>query len=346
MQCTLLIPHLFWPRATADIVARGLELPALSLVLARAHEERYSPVTPEAWLCQAFEVERQHDWPVAPLTLAVDGGHPEGAYWLRADPVHIKVGREGLRVVHSALFDVSADEAQVLVAALNAHFEGSDLIFAAPHPKRWYVKVSRTPDLLTHTVGEVAGQDVQRHLPAGADALAWHGRFNEAQMVLHEHPVNEARETRGEPAVNSVWFWGGGVTPMVQGRHFASVASDDAVATALAAVADVPAAALPADASAWLATPERARDSSHSPHLVTLDQLATAVAYDDAHAWRTRIEALEAQWFAPLVEALRKGRLSALTVVALGAEASCRYTVNRADLLKLWRRPQPLSAYA
>jgi hypothetical protein len=345
MQCTLLIPHLFWPRATADVVARGLALPALSTVLARANEDRYSPVTPEAWLCQAFEVERQRDWPVAPLTLAVDGGHPESAYWLRADPVHIKVGRDGLRLVHSALFDVSADEAQTLIAALNGHFEGSDVAFVAPHPKRWYAKVSRTPDLETHTVGEVAGQDVQRHLPSGADALAWHGRFNEAQMVLHEHSINEAREARGEPAVNSVWFWGGGVMAAVEGRHFASVSSDDAIATSLATVADIPAAALPADASAWLASHDHARNASHS-HLVTLDELATAVSYDDAHAWRTRIEALEAQWFAPLVEALRKGRLSTLTIVALGAEASCRYTVNRTDLLKLWRRPQPLSAYA
>jgi hypothetical protein len=345
MQCTLLIPHLFWPRETADIVAQGLELPALSTLLARAHQDRYPAVAPEAWLCQAFEVARQHDWPVAPLTLAIDGGHPESAYWMRADPIHIKVGREGLRLVDSALFGVSADEAQVLVAALNAHFSGSDIAFSAPHPKRWYVRLPRPANLLTHTISEVAGQDVQGHLPSGADALAWHGRFNEAQMLLHEHPVNEAREARGEPPVNSVWFWGGGVVPAVEGRHFASVASDDAAAAALAACADIPAGGLPADASAWLHAHEGAHDSSRS-HLVMLDQLATAVAYDDADAWRNRIAELDSLWLAPLLNALRKGRLSTLTLVALGANASCRFTANRADLLKLWRRPKPLSAYA
>ncbi|MDB5862672.1 MAG: hypothetical protein JWO70_478 [Betaproteobacteria bacterium] len=345
MQCTLLIPHLFWPRVTADIVAQGLELPALSTLLARAHEDRYPAVAPEAWLCQAFEVERQHDWPVAPLTLAVDGGHPEEAYWLRADPVHIKVSREGLRLVHSALFDVSGDDAEALVAALNAHFSASGIAFSAPHPKRWYARLAQPADLSTRTISEVAGRDVQGQLPSGADALAWHGRFNEAQMLLHEHPVNQAREARGEPPVNSVWFWGGGVMPAVEGRHFASVASDDAAATALAAVADIPAATLPADASTWLHAHEGARDASRS-HLVTLDQLATAVAYEDADAWRSRIAALEAQWFAPLVNALRKGRLSTLTIVALGAQASCRFTVKRADLPKFWRRPKPLSAYA
>ena len=29
-------------------------------------------------------------------------------------------------------------------------------------------------------------------------------------MLLHAHPVNEAREARGEPAVNSLWLWGAG----------------------------------------------------------------------------------------------------------------------------------------
>ncbi len=29
-------------------------------------------------------------------------------------------------------------------------------------------------------------------------------------MLLHDHPVNEARERRGEPPINAVWLWGGG----------------------------------------------------------------------------------------------------------------------------------------
>src|SRR3954466_4547484 len=80
MQCTLLIPHLIWPRAAYDDVARDLPLPALTTLLARSTLERHDPISPEAWLCQAFEVERQHDWPLAPLTLALDGGEPSAGY--------------------------------------------------------------------------------------------------------------------------------------------------------------------------------------------------------------------------------------------------------------------------
>ena len=39
--------------------------------------------------------------------------------------------------------------------------------------------------------------------------------MNEAQMILHTHPVNAEREARGMPAVNSVWLWGGGTLPAI-----------------------------------------------------------------------------------------------------------------------------------
>lgn len=325
------------------MVSRGLELPALATVLARSSVERYPAVTSEAWLCQAFEVERQHDWPVAPLTLALDGGEPDDAYWLRADPMHIKVSRQGLHAVDSALFDITIEEAHALIGHLNAHFAAEDIRFAAPHAKRWYARVARAPELVTYGISEVAGRDVHRYLPTGSDALAWHHTFNESQMLLHDHPVNHAREARGEPEVNSVWFWGGGITPNVPGRHFTAVWSDDAVATALGAAADAHGAHVPETAGAWLGA--ATRDTGES-HLVVLEGLATAVTYEDSDAWRTRIEALDTCWFGPLLNALRQGRITQLSLVTLGEHESCRFTLTRSDLLKLWRRPRPLSAYA
>ncbi|HEX2829497.1 MAG TPA: hypothetical protein VHP37_24345 [Burkholderiales bacterium] len=343
MRCTLLIPRLFWPRETADAAAAGLELSALSTLLARATVERFDPVTTEGWLCRAFEVERQRDWPIAPLTLVLDGGEPDGAYWLRADPVHIKVSREGLHLVDSALFDLSAEEASAFVAALNAHFDG-ELVFCAPHPKRWYLKCASAPAIATHPVSQVAGKDVQQHLPHGEQALDWHRRFNEAQMLLHSHALNEAREDRGDPPVNSVWFWGGGTIPQVRGHHFGTVAADAAAATALAAAADVAVSPLHADAESWLACSSAA--SSTLPHLAVLDRLGSAVTYQDAGAWRDRIQALESEWFAPLLTALKRGRIDELDIVALGADHSARFSVSRGALFKVWRRPKPLAAYA
>jgi len=345
MHCTLLIPHLFWPRATADAVTSGLALPSLARFLSRARAERYSPLTPEAWLCQAFEVERQQDWPVAPLTAALDNAEINDAYWLRADPVHIRVDRDRALLVDNALFDLTSEEAQAFAAALNRHFSSDGIVFRAAAPKRWYVKLERAPRLSTHELSEVAGKDVQPFLPAGADALAWHRVFNEVQMLLHGHAVNDAREARGDPPVNSVWLWGGGSRPAVPGRHFGAVWSDDATGVALATVAGAHTAGVPADAESWLRI-AGARQVAGRSHLVVLGELAGAVAYHDDENWRTRVSALESDWFTPLLRAVREGEITRLTLIAPCVESCSRFELTRSDALKFWRGTKPLSSYA
>jgi hypothetical protein len=238
---------------------------------------------------------------------------------------------------------VREDEARAFGAVLNAHFSGAGLTFHALKPKRWYAKLAHAPKLVTRSPSEAAGQDVNARLPAGADALRWHGIFNEAQMLLHAAPENSAREERGEPAINSVWFWGGGARQQVRARPFNAVWSDDAVATALAAAAGADAAPLPAGAAEWLAgPPERPHDS----HLIVIDALASAAAHHDAETWRARLAELEARWFVPLVEALGQGRIRRITLVAPG-EASCRrFELTRPALLKFWRGARKWSEYA
>jgi hypothetical protein len=345
MQCTLLIPRLFWPKESAEAATSGLRLPALASLLSHSRAERFDPISVEGWLCQAFQVERQQDWPVAPLTLAIDGGEVADAYWLRADPVHLKVDRDRLLMIESALFDLDADDAQAFVSALDTHFADVGLSFHAPTPKRWYARLARVPMLVTHPASEVAGHDVQHFLPTGPDALEWHGIFNEAQMLLHGHSANAAREERGEPVVNSVWFWGGGVQTAVHGRPYDRVWSDDALATALAVSADIPTMGRPVDATAWLEAPD-SRAAPESSHLLSFDELALAGAHDDGAAWRERIDALENRWLAPLHRALREGRLDRIALV-VPAETGCwRFELARRDLLKFWRRAKPWTEYA
>ena len=345
MQCTLLIPHLFWPRETAEAVMSGLELPALATILARSRTERLPAITSEGWLCEAHHVERQQDWPIAPLTLALDGGVAGDAYWLRADPVHLRVDRDRLVLVESALFNVTPGEARAFAATLNAHFSSEGIAFHALTPKRWYAKLDRAPHLVTRSTFEAAGRDVNAHLPTGPDALRWHGVFNEAQMLLHAAPENGAREERGEPVVNSVWFWGGGTRQPVRARPYDAVWSDDAIATALAVAGGGETAPLPADASAWLAA-TASRPKPYDSHLIVTEALMAAAAHQDAESWRAQIAALETRWFRPLLQALRQGRMRRITLVVTGESACRRFEITRSGLMKIWRRAPRWSEYA
>jgi hypothetical protein len=163
-------------------------------------------------------------------------------------------------------------------------------------------------------------------------------------MLLHEHPINESREARGEPPVNSVWLWGGGTRPAASARHFQYVSSDNVTAIALAMAAGTHAESLPADAEMWFKSAAAAAPSTS--HLITLEGLATAVAYRDSEAWRAAVATLEREWVAPLVGALRANRLTGITLVALGEMHASRFTLRRSDLLKLWRPRRSLSSYA
>lgn len=343
MHCTLLVPDLFWPRDTAEDAARGLALPVLQTVLARATLQRHAPVSSEGWLCQAFEVERQQDWPVAPLTLALDGGDPGGAYWLRADPVHLQLQRERVALMASDTLEITPQEAQQVVDALNAQFPAEELHFEARAPRRWYLRAAQRPSLITETMSAAAGRHVHDVLPSGADAPAWRQLFNEIQMILHGLPLNAERVDAGLPAINSVWIWGGGVKTDVPGRVFTAVWSDDALAQALGTHADAHAAPLPRDGAAWLDAVRSLRAGQN--HLVFIESCARAAAYGDVGGWRNAMEQFERAWLAPLVAALRQRTIERLIITSPGHEESPRFELGARSLHKFWIRPRPLAAY-
>lgn len=346
MQCTLLIPQLFPPAEFGADICRDLALGELRKFIARSQHLSFDAIDPTAWLCQAFEVERQLDWPVAPLTLTADGGDPGDAYWLRADPVHLQARRDQLRLADSRLLDVSRQEADELVAALNRHFANDGMTFLAPHPGRWYLRLAHRPDIITHAPGTVGGGNIDAFLPCGKDALHWHRIFNEIQMLLHAHAVNDAREARNEMAVNSVWLWGGGIKTAVPGKHFSAVWSDNALACALAAGADAQTAALPANAQHWLRAAGAAKTPRKDDHLIVLEQLDAAAQYGNAGRWRENMGALEREWFSPMLQALRERRISRLALVSSSERRCERFEATPLDMLKFWRNSKLPSDFA
>ncbi|HXF67574.1 MAG TPA: hypothetical protein VNK67_12875 [Burkholderiales bacterium] len=339
MHVTLLVPDLLWPRASREAY-EGLELPALELILARARRRLFPPLGLEAWLCRAFEVERQQDWPVAPLMLAFDGGEPGEDYWLCADPVHLEARRDRLVLFGPEVVRPTREESDALVAALNRHFAADAIAFAAPHPERWYLRAEPAPRLVTRELSAAAGAEVEMDLPAGEDGPRWRRLLNEIQMLLHDHPVNQAREARGAPTANGLWLWGGGRLPRVPGRPFSHVAAGNPLALALAARSD----AEPAVPGALTGRCAPAACDRNARVLVLAE--TPAARYGDGESWRRALAEVERAWGATLLAALRERRVTSLAVVALHPRACLRFEANAADLLKFWRRPRPLAAHA
>jgi len=296
------------------LAARGVHTPAASDGI-------------EAALCEALGIARQTDYPLAPITLAADGGTPGDAYWLRADPVHVALMRDHLVLAGNAGLQLTASEAEALAASLRSHF-GAALDLVVAHPTRWYLRLSAAPHLVTTALSVATGRDVRQVAPTGEDARAWRRVLNEAQMLLFDHPVNRAREALGAPSVNSLWLWGGGTLPARQAtarRLFAN----DSHAVALGRFVDAEVAAVP----------ERfVGGATEADDIVVLDALDAGGQAGDASGWGTALLALDRDWFVPLFNALRRLEVTRVRLVdpvngrALGLQAR--------DAWKFWRRPQ------
>ena len=329
----LVIPDLFLPHEVAAEACAGLKLPALGKLLARAEPAPLPEESLEVWLCAAFGVA---DQAVAAVTLRADGMEPGAAYWLRADPVHLRLQRDQL-ILHPGVC-LDADEAAQLCASLNAHFAADGLRFFAPHPQRWYLQLDAAPDMTTHLLSQVAGKNIHAYLPQGQDALRWHGVFNEIQMLLFEHAVNQAREACGKLPINSVWPWGGGRVAGQLAQPFAKMYGDSDLAGAFAQAAGIPCEPLPDDVA-------RCAEGDDGDVLIVWEGLRRALQQGDLHAWRDELQRLERCCAAPLLDALHAGRIAQLTLDALQAGASRRFILARSAAWKLWRRPKPLACY-
>lgn len=330
MHCTLFVPDLL-PAALREWPEPRPHAPRLAALLARSDATTICNGDSEAWLCTQFGVPRQHDWPVAPLTLAVDGGQPADGYWLRCDPVHLLM-RQHRMVLSAAAGEPTADESRALIEALNAHFGADGLCFVAGAAGRCYVRSNSHHQLVTHALSQAMNRDIDTLMPAGADSRFWRRLFNEAQMLLHTHPVNAARESRGQPPFNSLWLWGGGSAPAACTPRHTRLWADDVLARALGARANIACHPLPEDAGAMFAAGGDA--------LAVINRLRDNTP--DLPAWCAAVEQFEQQWVLPCHAALQNGRLQKLTLVTTGAEHGKQFELTRRHLWRWWRRTPAL----
>jgi len=322
-----------------ELVVPGLlgapsAVPALELLLARGRRARHAGASTEDWLARAFGLE-------GPLPAGALSAHALGApagegHWLRADPVHLKADRELVLLLPGACFEIAQAEADALCVELNRLFAPQFEVRALA-PDLWALRAAQAMAADARSPLAVAGAEGGAQLPDRKLRTL----LAELQMALYQHAANTAREARGAPVVNSVWLWGAGALP--DARQLAapwhSLSATDPAALGLARLAGLRHRPPGEGAAAWL---ERAPEDGR--HLMLLDLLRAAAALGDAEALARGVQRLEARWFAPLLAALRAGRIHMLTVHVPDAGLSAE-TV-RGDLRRFWRRPRPLADYA
>jgi len=329
VHLTLLVPELIWPEPDDRLTLGGLSTPGLDWLLAHATRERLPARPFELALAAACAV---HDAALAPLRLLGEGEEAaRSGHWLCADPVHLRFHHERIVLADAGAFDLARDEADALAAALNGEF-GDIGSFHVADARRWYLRLNDAVDHDAAPISAVAGRRVDGELSGGARPLArW---LNEVQMFLHGQPVNAAREAAGQPAVNSLWLWGGGTLPAPV-APYTSIHGDPPLAAGLARAAGIPGHGTPAGLAALPA------DAGARP-LVVLDTLLPRVIYEDGEGWRDTLGRLDADWFAPLKNALGR-RVDRVSLIAPTIYGELRYSIGAGERWKFWKSGKPLA---
>jgi hypothetical protein len=300
-SATFLLP------ARTRLGGQGLP-PALAKALGRA-DRRDAEAGERAQLIRHFDL-LPRGWPIAALTRAFDATDAALGAWVRADPAFVRPDLSGARLLACGdALQLSAEDAQALLPVLRPLFGDAGMPIDAPAPARWYVRLPREAKLPAMASPEEAlGADLFDHMPEGPEGRRWRALLSEAQVALHQHPLNAERAARGKPPINSLWFWGGGVLPDRVTTPHAQVRSDEITLRALAKAANAQASALPA-----------AYDGAA---LVDLRALRDMRALD--------------RWLQPAIDALRIGTLAA---VHLDCEDGAGFTLTHGQRWRVWRKP-------
>jgi hypothetical protein len=207
---------------TDDLDAPGLDMPherarALALQL---------PGT-SAWPWAALENRAQNE----------DQNNTPQAFF---SPCHWQIGIGQVVMLNPASLQLSDAESQALLAAMQPFFAEDGLRVRYLAPTQWHVQGEMLRGLACASLERVVGMDVNPWLPKSEAAKALRRLQSEMQMLLYNHPVNDARSARGQLTVNSFWVHGAGVLTQP------SAAPAPLMTTALRE------AALREDAQAWL----------------------------------------------------------------------------------------------
>ena len=320
-------------RLSGEAQAALPRLTGLEQWLARA-DAAPAPGGWRSWLWREFALKAPlAEEPAAPAAVAAAAVPrlPAGqALWF-ATPVHFVAGLDTVRLHPAGLVELDETAQRALAADFARVFGDSgftlhatgrrELLLAGGAPLAAALARRDDPAMWL-------GADPRAGFPAGADAAPLRRLGAEMEMWLHEHPVNRAREARGQLTANALWLWGGGAPAVISAVRTAPAAvawADDLYVDGLMRLRSGTVAPRPEH---W---PEVG--AAYGGELLVVCDLASP---QDALS----LQALERHWIEPLLALWRDGDCE--RVILLAGERTFTLAGSRWQRWwRRWRRPRP-----
>jgi hypothetical protein len=237
-------------------------------------------------------------------------------------PVHLVAGMSRVHLPPWGVLDLADEQRVQFQLAFEQQFQ-SDGVRLHALGDGWVLEAGFAAQADEGGPAVCIGMPLQRAAAMTAAARALRRFGAEVELWLAELPLNRERERRGEPVINSLWCWGGGVKAVVPAHDSMAALYADVVADPWM---------LGAAASAGIAVQPAAEWRSlrgHGRRVVVLQGSA-------AQGMET-LQALESAWFEPILAALRTRALPALR---LSVGAWCG-DVSGGRWRRWWQRSQP-----
>lgn len=344
----ILLPFGLPQSEMASSLVRECHAPALAMLLARSRTtsplqelDPFSRALPhEHWLAERFglpasDMAKANERGNSPAVAAVMSRRlpsttvtTEG-YWFVVQPAHIHIARDHLVLTNIHQLELSDAESRRLFDSIFPLCQeiGHTLLYV--DAATWLLRADDWAGLRTSTPEAASGRNIDIWMPEGPGELAWRKLQNEIQMQWFAESLNDEREQNGKKPVNSLWIWGGADISAAQptAALYQSSFNLNGWPQALA-VTEQPDA-----------TPGSVLASPAERGLLLLDDLSEPGLTNEWGHWLQRVEALDRDWFAPLLQALRCRQLSSLSLVLTGQDKLQHVTATLSSLRKFWVKP-------
>jgi hypothetical protein len=243
-------------------------------------------------------------------TGAVHSANVEAAWVCAATPVHYVAEMTSVRLAADGMLSLTPAGAETLASDFNRVWKGSGIrltaaVYTASRSAQLFCLFDHALEIVTRDPEDVLGRHIEEFLPTGADSGRLRQLISETEMWLFEHAANRTRAELNLPAINGLWFWGGGA----------------------------PIASLPA-VEGWAAGDDLFFNAFNVPRD---DKLPSGVVAAGCVPGSDQWQELESRWLRPAVEKLRAGGIQRLQISA----ADRCFTVTARGLRRFWRRRKP-----
>jgi hypothetical protein len=217
----LIIPYAASHALIGPEVWAGLRLPHLQtlLTLLQRQQVLQDPETSPLHLPHERLQAQALGWPLEAPTLPWAAWHlaqqgqssAEPQAWMT--PCHWQVGMDQVVMADPAHLRLSDDESQQLLQAMQPFLQEDGLQVTWHSAWLWHAQGALLAELPTASLDRVIGQNVKDWMPQHPAARPLQRLQSEMQMLLYNHPVNDAREARRQHTVNAFWLHGAGSLP-------------------------------------------------------------------------------------------------------------------------------------